>query len=395
MARLSVRRLESVAELRRHASAWDDLWRRSEATLPTSRAALVALWCDHFLAGRPFAALVVEQDGQLVGALPLMQQRMRGLSVTSLPANQWSPGGDLLLDPAADVAEVCRELVSGADRLAWPLWWIDALPARAPRWQSLLTARVRSGRGQSLRRRYDIDLVEIDGNWAQYMASRSKNHRRHLRRSMDRATEKGGVALEHHQDLARDQMEPLLRTCFEIERSGWKGQGGSAVLNTPAAWKFYVSQAHQLGEWGDFRLTTLVHHERPIAFEYGWQSKGVYCSPKVGYDENLASLSPGQLLRWLLLERFHATREVATVDFLGPASPATSRWATHRYEIDRLLVSTAGFGSRTIVAAHRRLGPLLNRLLDRGEATSPPSSVPIQPIACPRVRVADLQSLDV
>lgn len=394
VARLTVRRLDSVADLRRQATAWDDLWRRSQVTLPTSRAPLVALWCDHFLAARPFAALVVEQDRQLVAALPLMQQRMQGLSVTSLPANQWSPGGDLLLDPLADVGEVCRALAEGVGRLGWPLLWIDALPAQAPRWQKWLAALAESGRTESLRRRYDIDVVAIDGSWAQYMASRSKSHRRHLRRSMERAEELGGVALECHQDLSPDQLEPLLRTCFEIERSGWKGQRGSAVLNVPAAWEFYVCQARQLAAWGAFRLTTLVHRERPIAFEYGWQSQGVYCSPKVGYDERLAAISPGQLLRWLLIEQFHATNEVVAVDFLGPASAATSRWATHRYEIDRLLISTDSLGSRGLVAAHRRLWPLVHLVRGRHEAASPPSSATIRRIACPRGQVSELQAID-
>lgn len=394
MARLTVRRLDSVAELRHQATAWDDVWRRSQATLPTSRASLVALWCEHFLAGRPFAALVVEQDRQLVAALPLMRQRMKGLSVASLPANQWSPGGDFLLDPAADVTEVCHALVDGVTRLAWPLLWIDGLPGLAPRWQSLLAACAENGRSQSLRRRYDIDVVEIEGTWARYLAGRSKSHRRYLRRSLERAEELGGVRLVCHHEFAPDQLEPLLRTCFEIERSGWKGQRGSAVLNVPAAWRFYVCQARQLAAWGEFRLPRLVHREQPISFEYGWQSKGVYCSPKVGYDERLAALSPGQLLRCLLIEQFHATKEVAMVDFLGPASAATSRWATHRYEIDRLLVSADSLCSRSVVAAHRRLWPLVNRLRGRTEAALPPSNTTTRRIACPRGRISDLQAID-
>lgn len=394
MARLTVRRLESVGEVRRYASAWDDLWWRSGATLPTPRAELVALWCDHFLDERPFVALLIEQDGQAVAVLPLIQQRVRGLSVTSLPANGWSPGGDLLLDPAADVGEVCRELVAALDHLRWPLLWIDALPAQSPRWQSLLMAWGARGRSRSLRSRYEIDVVQIDGTWQQYLAGRSRNHRRHLRRSMDRAAEQGGVALECCHELPLDQIEPRLRECFEIERSGWKGRSGSAVLNVPAAWRFYVCQARQLARWGEFRLHTLVHAKRPIAFEYGWQTKGVYCTPKVGYDERLAPFSPGQLLRWLLLEHFFTTGETAAIDFLGPASSATSRWATHRYEIFRLLISDAGLASRGIVAAHRRLWPLLNWLRGRRTASSPPSSVPIHRIACPQAQVFDLQTQD-
>jgi CelD/BcsL family acetyltransferase involved in cellulose biosynthesis len=388
VARLIVRRFESVAELRRFEAAWDDLWLRSQATLPTSRAALVALWCDHFQKDRPFAAVAVEHDGQLVAALPLVQRKHKRCWVTSLPANQWTPGGDLLLEPSADPL-IMLTLLEEARRLSWPLWWIDALPAQAPRWQSLLAACAEKGASYSLRRRYEIDLVAIDASWTAYLASRSKNHRHELRRKMRIAQEQGGAALQTYDDLGPAHLEPLLRQCFELERSGWKGSTGGAVLDVPAVWDFYVRQARQLAAWGEFRLVTLQVSGQSVAFEYGWLAKGVYCTPKVGYDERQAAMSPGQLLRRLLFERLYATREAVAVDFLGPASAATTRWATHRYEIARLLVAFEGAVSRGIVASDRHVWPLLRRMTGRGERPAPHTSCTIRPIACPPGQVAD------
>ncbi len=68
--------------------------------------------------------------------------------------------------------------------------------------------------------------------------------------------------------------------------------------------KFYQEQAENLAKESQLELAFLRHQGVDIAFEYAWFSKGVYCTPKVGYDEQYSHLSPGQLIRYLTLERF-------------------------------------------------------------------------------------------
>ena len=59
-------RIETVADLRRSSAAWDDLWWRSNAYLPTQRAEMLAQWLEQFDGDDSFIALAVESDGQLV-----------------------------------------------------------------------------------------------------------------------------------------------------------------------------------------------------------------------------------------------------------------------------------------------------------------------------------------
>jgi CelD/BcsL family acetyltransferase involved in cellulose biosynthesis len=91
-------------------------------------------------------------------------------------------------------------------------------------------------------------------------------------------------------------------------------------------------------------LSFLDLDDRAIAFEYGWLSKGVYHSLKVGFDEAYARLSPGQLLRCLMLKRFFAEGEVSIVDYLGPLSDATGKWATRAYPVSRLIMANGAVG---------------------------------------------------
>ena len=118
-------------------------------------------------------ALAVEQDGQLVAALPLMERSLaRFISVGSLPSNTWCWAGDLLVDSTCDVSRVLAVLAEEIRRLPWPLLWMDAIPLEQPRWQHFLGALDAIGLGHLQHERYRIGTVEIveqlDRNWKAY-----------------------------------------------------------------------------------------------------------------------------------------------------------------------------------------------------------------------------------
>ena len=138
-----------------------------------------------------------------------------------------------------------------------------------------------------------------------------------------------------------------------------EGVRKTAVFSVSGMWDFYLHQARQLAAWRQLSINVLEHGGAPVAFEYGWRAKGVYSAAKVGYLERVAQFSPGQLLRYLLIEQLHAEGKIAWVDFLGPATSAISAWGTHQYSIDRLVASLGGPFSRLAVQGVARLGPLL------------------------------------
>jgi CelD/BcsL family acetyltransferase involved in cellulose biosynthesis len=362
LAGLVVNRLNSLDALRRAAPAWDELWWRSESALPTSRAELLVLWCECFAQRQSFTALTVQRDGQLVGALPLVAGRRRGIMLGQLPTNAWSPAGDLLLDSGENQPEICDTLVHAVRQCGLPLLWLDAVPAGARRWQAFLAACRNHDRAVVQSRRFVVDVVRIENSSDEYFAARAASHRKHMRQAAGRAARVGSFALACYDDLSPARVEPLLRSCFAVEASGWKGRAHSAVLNVPGIWDFYLRQARQLAAWGQLSINCWEHDTVPAAFEYGWRAKGVYCSPKVGYDEAFSLLSPGQSLRNALLKQLYVDGQTEWLDFLGPSSRATRAWATDAYGVDRLVVSLDGLWSRALVTAYsnyrtlRRLG---------------------------------------
>jgi CelD/BcsL family acetyltransferase involved in cellulose biosynthesis len=369
---LQLLHLRSAAELRAIASDWDDLWQRSTTTLPTARAALVSHWVEKLAAGRPFHAIAVRESGRFAAAIPLVELRLKGLlKAARLPCNEWSWAGDLLLDPDAS-ADVLNQLIDGLLNLSLPLLWFDGVPISQPHWQRFLGALHKRGIDYARRERFQIGLVDLAKDWAGYQSAWSGNFRRQMRKMTRRAEELGGVSLSVHRPTDAAELARLLRLGFEVEDRSWKGQEGTSVLKSPQMHEYLCEQAALLARAGELELYFLEFENKPIAFEYGMSAKRTYFSPKVGYDESYSHLSPGQLLRLKMLERFFADRTCDTWDFLGPLVEATERWTTGSYAIERLLVATGGASSRLALRTYRDWLPAAKRLRERWTKANKP-----------------------
>lgn len=351
--------IESLAAFYEAAPRWDDLWRRSCVSVPTARAALVAHWLEHFAANASFRAYIVEQDGRFLAALPLVEKRIgRVIKAAALPGNEWSPGAQLLLDPAAHSAAVLTLLVSALQQSPWPLLWLEGASCDAPHWQALMQMLQWSGCEHHYHEQFRVARVELDGDWDAFQANWSGNHRRHMRKALKRA-EPEKLTLRIVNAGSPDAIAAAVREGFAVEDRSWKRAAGTSVMRSPGMLEFFLRQSELLAELGHLHLVMLDDTEGAIAFEYGWSAKGVYYTPKVGYDEAYAQLTPSQILRYKLFEQFHQTRTHRQVDFFGPLSDATSKWQTSDYSVGRLVVSTKQLKSLPLMWAYRTARPRL------------------------------------
>jgi CelD/BcsL family acetyltransferase involved in cellulose biosynthesis len=360
---LRVSKLDCLDQLRHHATAWDDLWQRSHSSRPVARAAALAHWIDRFAPASSFCALIVERaDGRLVAALPLVGQRVgRVFETAAMPHNAWSPAGELLLDRGGDGAAAARTLVEGLDELPWSLLRLDTVPVAAPQWRAFRAALADAGIPHDCRRLFDVGIVDLGCDWADYRRSWSRSHRRHMTHAVNRLKRDGELDLELHSSIPHDAVEPLLRRGFEVEDRSWKGKAGTSVLRSPGMFEFYLGQAQLLAQTGHLRLAFLKSRGRPIAFEYALSAKGTFHSLKTGYDESFARFSPGQLLTHVLLNRLFQNFDHKQFDFMGPMCGAMASWRPRMYPIGRLAVARPGLAGRLIMHAYTRWWPRLRR----------------------------------
>jgi CelD/BcsL family acetyltransferase involved in cellulose biosynthesis len=351
----TLRQLDCLDELLDRADAWDDLWQRSEVRSPSARAICIANWVRHFAPRAAFRVLAVEQDGRLVGSLPLVARRRKKLlRVGSLPVNDWGHCGDLLIDPNCDVDAVADQLVAGLGTLPWKLLWIGEAAYESPRWIALRQAAERADWSVAVKEVCRTPVVEIGDDWGAYDASRKGDQRRKRKRYTRMLQRAGGVQLRVERNLAPEMVEESLRQGFEVEDRSWKGAAGSSVLKTPGMFEFYREEAQQMARWGMLELAFLDHNGGPIAFDYGWRAKGTHFTPKIGYDDAYRKFGPGQQLMMHLIERLHGEEDCRRLDFWGPETAWHGHWKTTSYPVGRVAL-----------ASPRGLSPLLLKTFER------------------------------
>ncbi|MDA7980274.1 MAG: GNAT family N-acetyltransferase [Pirellulales bacterium] len=331
--------------------------------MPTARAELVAHWLEQFAPRARLQCLAVEHQGQLVAALPLIEQRLgRVFRVGGLPRNDWSPGGELLLDPATDVQQALEILVRGMRELAWPMLWLNEVELDAAHSQALLAAFDRAGMTVDVYPRFDVGWVETTGCWTDYEMSRSKNFRRRMNRLCKSSKRDGLTGPAIHDHASPEELDRLLRRAFEVEDRSWKGRNRSSVLQTPGMYDFYFRQAKILAELGHLQLSFLESPQGAAAFEYGLIAKNVYHSFKVGYDDQFAKHSPGRLLLSLILERLFQSTQWQAVDFMGPLEPSMSSFVTSSRTFGRIVVAPRSMVGRTLLRCYKTCWPTIRKL---------------------------------
>jgi CelD/BcsL family acetyltransferase involved in cellulose biosynthesis len=376
MSQYALQPLHGVAELRDSAAAWDELWRRCPTAPPVCQAEPIALWCEALSQGQ-VAAVAVVDGARWVAALPLVPTRWgKVIPIAGAPSDPWSITGDFLLDESSDVPAVVDTLVAGLAQLGWPLLRLEFTPYETPRWQALTAALRRHDWQVDTRESYQIGQFDIPDNWQAYLAERSGNHRRHLRKAYRRASGEGELRLRVIEPADAAEVESLLRLAADIEERGWKGAAGTALARSPRVFRLLCRQTQALAARGQLRVVLLEFNGQPIAYELGMLSRGMFYAAKVGYDERFASYSPGQLLRSLLYEQWSVDRSVEAVDYWGMLTDATAKWITRSYPVGTFVAAAPSPLGRSIWLAETHLRRVAKRLKNYARRKQqPPSTV--------------------
>jgi CelD/BcsL family acetyltransferase involved in cellulose biosynthesis len=336
---------------------------------PFYRHEYIRSFLDNFLPNAPLKILTTrDTGGRLSAILPLVAERgpICGIKVRQLasPTNVHSLRFDLIADNGEEAAEAFWRYLA-ADR-SWDVVRLTDVPEGGEAWQLHRAAQEAGfpvGAWESQRSPY----IVLPSSYRDLMQGLRTKFKANLRRRRKRLGEKGAVTVER---LAGASLLPChLEECFALERSGWKGRGGSAVSQSPAAHGFHSDLLRRDTFRNQLSLFLLKLDGQPIAFHYGLTCRGVYSLVMTSYDESFKDLSPGHLLTEEVLKDCIA-RGLREFDFLGCDLPWKLDWtATVRSHHWLFIFRDSPFGRALcevkfgwFKAARRRLGNWLGHL---------------------------------
>lgn len=196
--------------------------------------------------------------------------------------------------------------------------------------------------------------LKVEGNWDDYLNSRSTNLRSAIRRRCKRFASEGGK-LEIVSST--DNIQRAVADFQEVYSASWK---------QPEPYpEFVPSLIHCLANKGSLRLGFARLHNRVIAAQlwYVWSGKAfIY---KVAYHEEFAAYSPGTVLTAHLLRHVIDVDKVSEVDFLIGDDSYKRSWMSHRRERQGIVAYNPGTIVGLVLLAVEVAGRLWKRLRQR------------------------------
>lgn len=360
---------------------WDALAVETGAA-PFLRPGWIAAWWQAFGDDRAQLELIThrDDDGGLAGVLPVIRRRHS----LAGPANPHTP----------IFGSVARD--DGRRAL------FDELFGRRPRRVDLLMLEaegddVRCARQVAPQFAFDqrpvlrSPYLEIEGDWDAYWRSRSQNLRKTVNRCRNRVRELGTVDIDIRDGT--DGLDAMLAEGFELEASGWKGEGGTAILSSPETHRFYKAVSEWAAQAGILRLAFLRVDGRAVAFHLSLEAGGVHYLLKLGHDAELQRTGAGTVLTAVMLERMFEDG-LRRYEFLGAADRYKMRWTETTRDRVRLRAFSPTLAGRAdmLVQVHGRaaasrgiglLSEVPRRLRATRRARSAPSALlPLDAFGC-------------
>lgn len=314
--RLAVEHTRGSQALSRLAPVWTSL------AAPGSPYPVLFGWYRNYVAAlepRPeelnFFTLAHGERALAVVPLRAGARTLRGLRLRTLEL-PWHPEmavTDLVAERGGLDGAGAEALAEATKRAGIP--W-DALVFRgvtdtsaAYRWSHAWPRSVRIPMGHR-------DYLVTDRPYDEMRASFSKNFRGNLRKARNKLRATEGVAFVRAPgEMA---LEQALALFLQVEASGWKGAGGTAIEADPARVRFYAGLVRDAEVGGACEINLLTLAGRPLAGQFCVRAGAVLHLLKIGYDEAYAPLAPGNMLLEHLLEGC-AARGIREVDLVTDA----------------------------------------------------------------------------
>lgn len=307
---LQVREINQLAEL----STLRDTWRRLLRATPRysyfqTLEWLEAAW-DH-VPGQKLRALIVEQDGTVIGIVPFCvreePRRVGTVRVLTYPLDDWATFyGPVSPEPNVAIRTALKHIYETPRD--WDVLDLRYVDQNAPEYMAIGEAFRASGSRFFVRPRMEVRFCTMVQGWESYVETRSRNWRRQMRRDIDVLEKSGPVELLRYRPTAggtgRDARTlEIYEICEQIAAKSWQADAASqSTLSSPRVRDLLLELHCRAAALGMLDTNILTVGGRPVAFNYNYVADGRTYGLRAGFDPTAEMEHCGRILLYKMLE---------------------------------------------------------------------------------------------
>ncbi len=334
--------INEITELQHYRMHWSLLLGQTKsASFFHSLEWLEAYW-QHFGAEQELKVLVVLSGGRPIGFLPLTirseKTRVGSVRVLTYPLQDWGWFyGPIGPNPTATLTAAMHYLKSEPrDFDIIDLRWTNTEESdRGRTSRAMDAADLTATKGQWA----ETAIVDTEGDWEEYLATRSPKLRQNCRRLLRRFEKTEGARYERYRPAGAshgdaDPRWDIYDQCEQLAAESWQGSSANGTTLSDGSVRAFFRQTHELAvRAGAVDINLVYVGEKLVAFGYNYVWDGCVSGLRMGFDSNFSKLSPGVVLYAKMLQDSFE-REDHTFDF-GPGSlQIKAKWMTRTVSSD-------------------------------------------------------------
>jgi|GEM_PF-691063 len=334
MQDLATSRIEHVADwnaLQALKPQWDRLLREGARERVFLTHEWFSIWWQSFGLTDELNVICARDGERATAIAPLRERRawVRGLRarVTTFIANSLSADVDFIGSGADDggTRAIIRDLLRRSAE--WDLLDFFGIRCDSPLVPCVAALLRAAGAPYLAAPGRMSPYIPIRGTWDEFLAQRSRNLRRGLRKAQHRL-ERRGSALRIERLNDPHTIRRVLPTLFAISNRSWKAGQGQSMTGDARRRVFFERASTLLAARGWVEVWIATIDGKAAAFEYHLNYRGVTCPIRADFDEALGEFSPGLLLEAGILRRLFddPTRGVHEYDTCADAYDYICRW---------------------------------------------------------------------
>ena len=179
-----------------------------------------------------------------------------------------------------------------------------------------------------------VHVIDLPATFDRYVADLGAKRRANFKRKINVLVKNGKPPLLREFSAPAD-VPAFLEVARGIAQKTWQRAMGVDHFCPTVDWTKKLTDLAERGVWRSF---VLYCGDTPAAFGLGYQDRGVFHFRSTGFDSELASLSPGTVLMYMMLRDVLATRAPRRLCFCFGDAAYKRNFSNARKETVRVLL---------------------------------------------------------